>query len=221
MSMTNELICPNCHIALDEQQLLAHTWSVETCPHCRAVVRRHEATRWRDKDAANHEDVQAIEAWLDDVTRDVGVRDPSVTVAWRPVDRTQGKYGWEITGAESLGTPSVWVCTVEYDSDSPHVCEVRLTSDQDGQVFLHDPSPLSAACGEHGVQAHASEERHWVEWEAERQVVRWGARQLLATGSLHKGLFQAVVRRLGQAMRQATVRAERVRPGSTASEAGR
>ncbi len=38
------LICPNCHIGLEERQLVTTTWTVGPCPNCRAPVRRSE--RW-------------------------------------------------------------------------------------------------------------------------------------------------------------------------------
>jgi hypothetical protein len=206
--MNNELICPNCHVALDERQLLAHTWSVETCPHCRAVVRRQEGIRWEDREATSREDVALIEAWLIAVTGDAKGCGPSAAVERRSSETTKGKYHWEVTAAAGAANPRPpWVCTVEYDPDTPRVCEVRLTSSQHDRVLLDNPAPLFDACADQGVQAHAREERRWVEWEGERREVRWGARQLLATGFLSAALFRSVVRRLDRAMQDARARA--------------
>ena len=206
MSFMTELICPNCHVALDERQLLGHTWSVETCPHCRAVVRKEENRRHQDLDALIRDDVESIETWLQAVALDAAGRGETFRAEQHSSKKAGHVCRWEVTAGEGESlSPAPWDCTVEYDADTPRVFEVRLTSKQDGRVFLDSPALLLDACAEHGVQPHACEERRWVQWEGERLEVRWGAKQLLATGCLGVALFRAVVRRLSDAMRGAQV----------------
>lgn len=211
-SMT-ELICPNCHVALDERQLNARTWTVETCPHCQAVVRRDEGFRWQDRDALLQDDVESIEAWLRDVSRACADRGALFRVEQREGKKSGRKYRWDVATRTEGGGQSPWSCTVEYDADTPHIFEVRLTSTEDEPAFLDVPNPLLDACAEQGVQAHACESRRWVEWEGERREFRWGARQLLATAPLGVALFHAVLRRLDHAMRDALARAQNQRSG--------
>jgi hypothetical protein len=193
------LVCPNCHVGLEERQLVRRTWTVESCPHCRAPVRKQES--WDDRDASLRHDLAAIEAWLGGVTQDAATRGRLLTVAPEEEDGRQGTYRWAITG---LAVP--WACAVEYRADAPGVFDVRLTSDQDGHGVMADIGFLAGVCAEHGVQPHVIESRSWVAWGGERVEMHWGARQFLATAPLSVGLFTVVFRRLEGAMRDAVAR---------------
>jgi hypothetical protein len=197
----HSLVCPNCHIGLEERQLVATTWAVEACPNCRAAVRRQEVSP--DRDALIREDVAAIEDWLGRLARAAGARGEPFGVA---PDAGPGSYRWEVGLAESADPPLRWSCTVEYGADAPGVFEVRLTGTQGGPVVRQNRGTLGLVCAEHGVQPHLSERRSWVAWEGERVEVRWGARQLLATAALPEGLFEAVVSRLDRALAEAVRR---------------
>jgi hypothetical protein len=151
--------------------------------------------------------VASIEAWLETVVHKAAGRGLLVRSGQQAAEKAEEKYRWEVVAERGNGLATPWDCTVEYDPETPRVCEVRLTSTQHDPIFVDNPGPLLAACAEQGVQPHASEERRWVEWEGERRVVRWGARQFLAVNSLNEALFWAVVRRLDQAMQDALVRA--------------
>src|SRR5437016_1645702 len=121
--MPDELVCPNCHVGLDERQLVTNTWSVESCPYCRAMVRRHEGFRWQRRDALVLADVAAVEAWLAATAHARGL-----TVTRKSDREEKGEYRWEVTGLVISGIPLPWICTAMYMADSPGVCELRLTS---------------------------------------------------------------------------------------------
>jgi hypothetical protein len=191
-------VCPNCHIGLDERQLVPATWTVACCPNCRAVVRREE--NGQDRDAMAREDVAAIEDWLGPLAREAASRGQSFRVTPMAEGLRQGKHLWGIAWPEVANSSLPLSCTVEYCVGTPRIFEVRLTSTHGGQVVLKNLSVLSAVCAEHGTQPHTCEQRSSVVWEGERVEVRWGAHQLLATAPLTVALFETVAKRLDRAM---------------------
>jgi len=195
--MTKELVCPNCHVSLDERQLVTNTWTVESCPHCRAMVRKQEGFQWQNRDAMVLEDVTAIGTWLGSIAR----ADP-LRVVRRADEEAEGKYVWEDDDVGIDDTPLPWTCTVEYSSDTANIFAVRLTSSQNGQALVEDSERLQIVCADHGVQPHA-ERRSRTDWSGQHSEVRWGVQQFLATSTLSENIFRAVVKRLDQAMQDA------------------
>jgi hypothetical protein len=206
--MTTDLICPNCHISLDEDRLLTTTQTVESCPNCRAVIRYHESFNWQDRDAIAREDREAIEKWLSEVVS-------NRPMAWGAgsADSVQGKAIWDVQGVEIEGESLSWGCTVQYDTGSPRVLELRLTARQDLPSGLDEKQTdrelarLEAICARHGVQAHAVWESR-MGWGGPRSEVRWGTRQFLTTTSLVSALFWGVLGRLDGAMNEAALHLE-------------
>jgi hypothetical protein len=198
--MSSEIACPNpdCRAELNERQLLTTTLIVEACPRCRTEVRRHEGFRWENKDALVLEDVTSIVEWLAAVEQNLSLR-----VTRRPKEESQGRYGWDVAGVEGAAGPLLWACSVEYNANTPHVCEVRLTSEQDALTITADPERLRAVCDDHAVQPHGSRSGGWDWQRGPHAEARWGARVFLALGTLSAGLFRVVVRRLDAAMRDA------------------
>jgi hypothetical protein len=193
--MTRELVCPNCHVSLDERQLVTNTWTVESCPHCRALVRKQEGFRWQNRDTMVLEDVTAIGTWLDSVASAEPLR-----IVRRADEEANGKYVWEVADVGIGGTLFPWTCAVEYSSDKANIFAVRLMSRQNGQGFVGDPERLQFVCADHGLQPY-TERRSLVDWSGQRSEVRWGVQQFLATSTLSVTLFRAVMQRLKQAMR--------------------
>jgi hypothetical protein len=195
--MAEELVCPNCHVSLDERQLVTKTWTVEACPHCRALVRKQEGFRWQDRDAMVREDVTAIGTWLDSIAS----ADPLFVVR-RADEEGKGKYVWEVDEVGTGGVLLPWTCTVEYSTETPNIFAVRITSSQNGQALAEDPERLQSACADHGVQPFA-ERRSRADWSGQHSEVRWGVQQFLAASSLSENLFRAVMNRLDEAIRDA------------------
>jgi hypothetical protein len=193
----SQLICPNCHVSLDERQLVTATWTVESCPNCRATIRKHERFGWQDEEALVREDITAIETWLRAVVD--GKR-----MEWtrRRSDEGGVRDVWDVLGTEVAGSLLSWDCTVEYTPDTLHIVELRLSTGQDRENLFRGLELLQTACARQGVQPHAVR-RSRMDWGGERVEVRWGAVQFLATGTLSEDLFRAVVKRLDQAMRDA------------------
>jgi hypothetical protein len=206
--MTEELVCPNCHVSLDERQLLTNTWTVESCPHCRATVRKQEGFRWHDRDAMVLEDVTAIETWLVSVTS----ADPLLVVQ-RADEEAKGKCVWKIDEHGTAGIFYPWKCTVEYSSDTPNIFAVRLTTSQNGKAFIENPKRLQILCADDGVQPHA-ERWSGVDWSGQHSEVRWGVQQFLSTRTLSESLFRAVVKRLNHAMRNASAQPNLAQPSA-------
>jgi hypothetical protein len=198
--MSDELVCPNpaCGAELNERQLLTTTLTIEACPHCRTEVRQHEGFRWENRDAIVLEDVTSIEEWLDAAGQSMPLR-----VTRRPDEESQGRYGWDVAGAEGAAGPLPWSCSVEYSASMPHVCEVRLTSELDAVAVTSEPERLRTVCDDHAVQPHGSRTSGWDWQRGEHLEARWGVRLFLKLGNLSQGLFRAVVRRLDAAMRDA------------------
>jgi hypothetical protein len=201
--MANELICPTCHVALDEQQLLAQTWSVEACPNCRSVVRRTESFQWRDQDALNKEDISSINQWLAAVQREFA---PGMQIT---VDRQQSRIRWEIVELPGNRELRQWTTAIEYDPHLPGILDLRATSNQQVTTFLDDLSILDAACAEQGVQPHGSKRQEWTIWGGQRFELNWGAEQTLRIGQrLSAPLFLVVIERLRTAMCNALIRTD-------------
>jgi hypothetical protein len=197
--MGTELICPTCHVGLDEQQLLTQTWRVEACPNCRSVVRRTEAFEWSNRDALNTEDISTINEWVAAIQREIG---SGMRIAVR---REKNRVRWEIADLPELHKDSSqWTSSIEYDPMVPRVLDLRLTSKQEIGAFVEDLSILSTACAEQGVQAHGSQHQEWTAWQGQSYELNWGAEQLLRINQhLTVTLFQAVIERLHGAMRNA------------------
>jgi hypothetical protein len=198
--MPAEFICPNCHVSLDEKRLVTKAWTVQSCPHCQYVVRRHDAIRWQDRETLVHADVSAIEAWLAAVAAD-----GSMSYQRPPTDYVAGRDMWQVLGVQLEGSTLPWDCTAEHSHEIPGLVELRLSVDHQGDLPSAAAEHIQAACAEVGVQPHAFR-RTWTDWGSEHQAVRWGARQFLTTGCLSKTLFCAVVHRLDRAMRAAAAR---------------
>lgn len=198
--MSDGISCPNpaCGVELNERQLVATAVTVESCPRCGTEVRRNEGFSWSDRDAIVLGDVTAIEEWLAAVAQGRPVR-----VARRPDEEGQGKYHWDVDGVQGEAGPLAWACSVEYGANTPHVCEVRLTSERDAQAVTSAPERLRAVCDDHAVQPHASRTSGWDWQRGEHTETRWGTRLFLTTGVLSEGLFRAAVKRLDAAMRDA------------------
>jgi hypothetical protein len=194
------LICPNCHVSLNEKQLVTKTVTVQSCPNCRAHVRQHEGFHGQDREALTLQDVKAIEDWLRSVVR-------GKPMAWskQAPDGEKGKEIWDVMGDEEAGLPLPWECAVEYSSNALHVLQLRLTTERFGEEVARDKERLQTICADHGVQAFAVQ-RSRTDWTGKRQEVRWGAYQILATGSLSERLFWSVLERLERAMRDVTAR---------------
>src|SRR5207244_8515833 len=91
-AMPTEFICPNCHISLDEQHLVTTTWTVQSCPNCRAPVRKHEQFRWEDRERLVREDMTAIEAWFTGVVN-------GRPMSWAKREAAEGgRDVWDIQG---------------------------------------------------------------------------------------------------------------------------
>jgi hypothetical protein len=194
------LICPNCHVSLNERQLVTRTLTVESCPNCRAAVRKHERFHGEGREALTLQDVKAIEDWLRSVVR-------GKPMAWSKQDPNgeKGKEIWDVVGDEEAGMPLPWECAVEYTSDAPRVLQLRFTSERYGEQVVQDKERLQTICADHGVQPFAIQ-RFRTDWTGRREEVRWGAYQVLATASLSERLFWSVLERLDRAMREVTER---------------
>lgn len=192
--MPKELICPTCHVSLDERELVTNTWTSQSCPHCRSLIRKEEKFRWMDLEAVVRQDRAAIEEWLTAVVN-------GKPMGWsrQPSEDHLARDVWEVVGVELAGRPP-WTCTIEYTSEVPGVFEMRLTTTDHGDVILGDPELLRAACTEQGVQPHAVHSSGADIWGGQRDEVRWGARQFLAAAQLTERLFWAVLGRLQHAM---------------------
>ena len=47
--MPIELMCPTCHVSLEEKQAIEQTWTVKLCPHCQSLIQQ----RMSDHDSWN------------------------------------------------------------------------------------------------------------------------------------------------------------------------
>jgi hypothetical protein len=194
--MSQELICPSCHIALREDQMVPGLWAVETCPHCQSLLEKEE------RKIRTREDLALIAAWLE-----ACLTSPALP---QFVEGQQGFgiYRWsaKATPVES-NEPFAW--EIEYRPETAAVLAVRCTKQLIGSHTAGEIPPLETICAEHGVQPYRRQGVLPSGWGALERVVEWGASQYLSTQSLSPGLLGAVAERLAMVVREAFVRSEK------------
>jgi hypothetical protein len=130
------------------------------------------------------EDIAAIDAWLDDHAKAMGLRVEQHT-------KDGGERTWAFPVDSSLK------CEVAYSPHQTSIMQMRLVTDKGGEEMFEEPRRVQTVAAAHAVQPHGSRQTNGMTGKV---VCRWGVAQFLSTNMLCEELFEPVIARLRSAI---------------------